>query len=118
MANVNREALLKRNRLVTKVESPIGNVHIKQLSGMERVDYERAVSEEREQFPENQMAIRSMARLLVLTLCDEKGVSILKDEDIETLGRQLPFSELQLLFNEALKVNGLSTDEMNETVKN
>lgn len=118
MATLNREALLKRNRPVTKVESPAGNVHIRQLSGMERVQYERVVSEEKEQFPQNEMAIRSMARLLVLTLCDEKGVNILKDEDIEILGKQLPFSELQILFQETLKVNGLSTDEMNETVKN
>lgn len=118
MATLNREALLKRNRPVTKVESPTGNVHIKQLSGMERVQYEHIVSEEKEQFPENQMAIRSMARLLVLTLCDEKGVNILKNEDLETLANQLPFSELQFLFTEALKVNGLSSDEMNETVKN
>ena len=116
-----REALLKprfRKKSV-KLANIDGEVYVRQLSGMERVEYERSVAADAaEADTEAAKAIRSMARLIVISLVDDKDQLLLRDEDRETIADHWPFEQLEQLFREIMAVNGLSQEALDDAVKN
>lgn len=120
MPTLNRDALLTRRfkKQKVEIESLNGVVYVRQLSGMERVEYERAISAERDQLSSSESAIRSMARLLAMCLVDENGENILTIEDMDMLATSFPFEEMEKVFYVCLQQNGLNQDAFTESVKN
>ena len=121
MATLTRDALLtprfKKKQVL--LHSFGGEVFVRQLSGMERVDYERAIaSDTKAGVGEGTKAIRSMARLIVISLVDEDNQAILADEDVDVLAETWPFEQLEQIFRECLDVNGLSQDALEDASKN
>ena len=120
MPTLNRDTLLTPRFKKEKVEleSLGGIVYVRQLSGMERVQYERAVSAEKDSDSQAEMAVRSMARLIIMCLVDDGGRNLLSLGDLQTVADSFPFEELEMLFNICLRQNGLNQDELQKTVKN
>ena len=57
------------------------------------------------------------ARLVVLTVCDEKGNRIFKDEDLAALGKKSG-AALDKLFTLAQKLSGIGAADVEEMVSN
>ena len=57
------------------------------------------------------------ARLLSMTLCDEKGVLLFKPEDVIALGKKSA-RVLNNLFTEAQSQSGLGDQDIKDAVKN
>jgi hypothetical protein len=62
---------------------------------------------------ENEMPIQIILNCLV----DHDGERIFTDDDREALGA-FPFPEIMVVFGEVAKLNGLSTDELEEAMAN
>lgn len=92
------------------------DVHCRVMSGSERDSYEasrhRRVGDEYELDLSN-----TRAKLLVRTLCDDKGVRIFQDGDAEELGKA-DSRELDAAYEFASKMNGLDAESRRSARKN
>lgn len=116
---LDREKILNSEDLVREeVEVPEwgGNVCIRCMTGTERDNFEseaylmrgKSVEINRDNF---------RARLLVRTLADENGTRLFTDADIGPLGKKSA-KVLDRLFGIAMRINGLSPEDVEELVKN
>lgn len=117
---LSRDDILEADDL--KIEGPIevpewdGHVHLREMTGREREQYEDEVVTGDPQDPDvNTEHMR--ARLLVRTLCDEDGNRLLEDDDMEALSDRSA-DVLGRLFQKAQELSGLLPGQMEEAVGN
>jgi hypothetical protein len=117
--DLSREAILKADDLKKeRVEVPewSGSVYVRCMTGTERDAFEseayqikgKDVTVNRENF---------RARLLVRVLVDGKNDRLFSDKDIAALGGKAA-RPLDRLFSVAMRINGLSKDDVEELTKN
>ena len=93
-----------------------GSVWVRTLTGKERDEFESScVTKKGKNRSVNMENIR--ARLCVLTVCNEKGDRLFDQRDIEKLGNKSSRC-LDLIFAVAQRLNGLSSDDVDDLVKN
>lgn len=93
-------------------------VHLRRLSGMERVEWIERLSGKLEDAKDKdnlKVALEDSAFLLCLTLCDIEGRRIFSNSDIEQV-KQIEAQTFDYLVKESLKLNGLGS-EGKEAVK-
>lgn len=120
MGELTREDLLRPRFRKERVEldSIGGYAFVRQLSGLERVQFERNTSQVDPDETDAMRAVRSMSRLVILSLVDEQGNQLLQDSDLEAVTASFPFEDLEFLFKVCLEVNGLSESALEDAVKN
>ena len=126
MSNLlNREALLKKEELeVVKVElSKDEFVFVKQMTGRERDNFEQSLlkktKDAKGQIVGFEQATEDFrAKLAVVTICDEKGVLLLKHEDYPLLSQMMSATRLEKIVNVAQKLNAISEEDKEALVKN
>lgn len=117
--SLTKEAILGINDLqLQEVEVPEwgGSVYVRGLSGAERDAFEASVVEQRGKIAKVNM-VNLRAKLLVLTICDEKGEQLFTHADIEALGQKSAVA-LQRLFDIASSLSGLSAEDAEDLAKN
>lgn len=87
-----------------------GDVFIRTMSGADRDAFEASLSDE------NRRMKNIRARLVALTLCDETGIRLFSDEDVDQLGAKSA-SVLDRLFSISQRINKLGAKEESETKK-
>ena len=93
-----------------------GSVWVRTLTGRERDQFESScVTNKGKSRSVNMDNIR--ARLCVLTVCNEKGDRLFDQRDVEKLGNKSSRC-LDLIFSVAQKLNGLSSDDVDDLAKN
>jgi hypothetical protein len=114
-----RDAILKAEDLKTelvKVPEWGGDVYIRCMTGAERDAFEsEAYTVKGKNVEINRENFR--ARLLVRVLVDGKSERLFSDKDISALGAKSAKS-LDRLFIVAMRINGLSRDDVEELTKN
>lgn len=119
MQPLGREDILKASDLnIEKVEVPewAGSVWIRCMTGTERDAFESEAYAVRGKNVEiNRDNFR--ARLLVRVLADKDGKRIFADQDVPALGGKSA-KALDRLFAVAMRLNGLSREDMEELTKN
>ncbi len=98
-----------------KVEVPEwgGHVFVKIMSGAER-DYWEVLSTHQMR---EMKTINLRATLCVMTVCDEKGKRLFKDEEVKPLGDKSAIV-LDRIFDIASRLNKLTNDDLKELEKN
>lgn len=122
--------LLKRNELLEKMELeivqvPLGNgnfVYVRQMTGRERDQFEASLVKMKES-PGGVVTVERAtedfrAKLAVNTLCDEKGVNLLKPEDFSQLSQNISAARLEVIINAAQKLNAITEEDKAALVKN
>jgi hypothetical protein len=103
-------------RELVKVPEWGGEVYVRCMTGSERDNFESEAYQVRGKSVDiNKDNFR--ARLLVRVLVDEKGERIFSDQDVAALGDKSG-KALDRLFSAAMRVNGLSRDDVEELTKN
>ena len=93
-----------------------GTVFIRTMRADERDAYELSCYDSREESGgKHQQHIR--ARLLVYTVCDEAGVRMFSEADLDALGAKSAKAS-DRLFAVAQKLNGIGDDDIEELEKN
>jgi len=120
---LNRDALLKKEELeVVKVDlSKDEFVYVRQMTGRERDIWERSLyrMEKRGKTMESVSTLEDFrAKLAVCTLCDEEGKLLLKPTDVSMLSQNMSAAKLELIINEAQKLNKISEEDKEELIKN
>jgi len=114
-----RDTVLKAKDLLSeKVEVPEwgGQVCVRCMTGTERDAFEsEAYSFRGKDLQVNRENFR--ARLLVRTLADDKGERLFADSDLAALGGKSG-KVLDRLFTIAMRINGLSREDVEELTKN
>lgn len=114
-----RDAILATEDLkkeLVKVPEWGGEVYVRCMTGTERDAFEsEAYNVKGKNVEINKDNFRS--RLLVRVLVDEKGERLFSDQDVSALGAKSA-KTLDRLFTVAMKVNGLSKDDVEDLTKN
>lgn len=111
---MNREQILspgrnpRRSRPVDVPEWG-GTVHVREMSGAERDEYEYGLSKSQEA---GAVMRNFRARLLVHCLYDEQGNRLFQPDDADALGEQ-EGTVIKRLFEVAAPLNGLSAEDGN-----
>jgi hypothetical protein len=84
-------------------------LHVRTITGSQREKFEVAYV--------NDTTDRTEARMASFCLCDEQGVRIFKDEDIDALDRKHP-GGLRRIYNAGMRLSKVSEDEIKGEVKN
>jgi len=93
-----------------------GEVGIKMMNGEERDEFEKdAFLNKQGDVEKNFKNLRS--KLLVRTLCDEKGVLLFNQKDIDALAKKSA-AALDRAFSKAQTLNRLSKEDVEELTKN
>jgi len=110
--NLTRDQILAASdRPIEAVDVPEwgGTVHVKTMSGSQRDRFEAEFTKDRGK------DIR--ARLAAYALCDEAGNGLFSEADIKALGEKST-AALQRVFDVALRLNAVSTADIDELAKN
>jgi hypothetical protein len=94
-----------------------GTVYVRNLNGKGRDAFEGSRIRIKENNKVEMIHDNTRARLLALTVCDEKGVLLFSTEDIEALGEKNA-ATLDKLFEVAQRLAGLRAQDVEEKVKN
>jgi len=116
---LNREQILKADDIKTEeVQVPEwgGSVLVRGMTGAERDRYEAAVVEQNGKNTKVNMR-NARARLMTMTVVDEKGNKLFTQADIETLG-QKSAAALQRVFEVATRLAGIGDEDLDELSKN
>lgn len=109
-----RETILGMTQMpVREVELPAwgDQVYVKMLTGLERDAFEVSCQDDK-------LGFRNIrARLVVLTACDADGKRLFEDADAVQLG-MTPSLELDIIFTEAQKLNGMREEDIKGTAGN
>ena len=107
-----------KDLVIEKVEVPEwgGDVFVRGMTGTERDSFESSVIDIRGSSQKVNMS-NIRAKLVSLSVCDEKGNRIFEDSDIIELGKKSAFA-LQRIFDVAQRLSGLSKEEMKALEKN
>lgn len=125
------QLLLDRKRLLSKesleiVKVDLGKdeyVFVRQMTGRERDCFEQSlVKETKDEAGVTISYDRSLedfrAKLAVVTLCDEKGKSLLQPEDYPVLSQNMSAARLEKIVNEAQRLNKITEKDKDALVKN
>jgi len=117
---LNREDILKLADEIKVEKVDIGNnksMYLKEMTGTERDNYEQSLMK----FNNNNKVTMTMenarAKLLVIVISDEEGKRLFKDADVAAVGK-LPARIIDISFNKAQRMNGITKDDIEELVKN
>ena len=122
---LSRESLLKKEDLIIK-KVDLGKdefVYVRQMTGHERDTFEQSLIKK---IKDNKGIVTAFeqstedfrAKLAVCTVCDEKGVLLLKSTDYELLSQRMSAARLEKIINVAQKLNAISEEDKEELVKN
>lgn len=119
MALLTRDAILQAQDLPTEqVHVPEwgGDVLVRALTGAERDRFEQSIVEQRGK--NTRMNLQNIrAKLVALTVVDEQGNRIFKDEDVKWLGNKSA-AALDRIFEVAQRLSGLRDEDVEELAKN
>jgi len=118
--SLSREQILKINDIKKEsVNIPQwgGEVWVKGLTGAERDAFELSIMELREGKKPKMILENMRAKLCAMTVCDENGTRIFRDEDIPALGKKAA-KALSIIFDKAQELSGLSDDDVEKLSKN
>lgn len=93
-----------------------GKVRVKALTGLERDRYEESLVVGRGRKRRTSM-VNARAKLVALTVVNEKGKPMFRREDIEALGN-LSAAALERVFEAAMRLAGISDEDMEEMTAN
>ena len=116
---LSRDAILSASDLRPEaVEVPEwgGSVYVRMLTGAERDAFEQSIVQGKGKTRKTVME-NIRARLCVLCLCDQAGLRIFGDDDIDALGEKSA-AALDRCFAVAQRVNGLSGDDVDDLAGN
>jgi hypothetical protein len=119
----NREKLLEKQKLeIAKVMLDDENyVYVKEMNGSDRDHWEasllKKVTKGKEVTMEQNLE-NFRARLVVATVCDEKGKLLLTPADITTLSHNMAARTLEKIMTEAQKLNKITEEDKEELTKN
>jgi hypothetical protein len=119
MAVLTREAILAAPDIqqeVVAVPEWGGDVIVRGLSGAQRDAFEASVVEQKGKKTEMKLD-NIRARLVALSVVDEKGKLLFSDKDVVALGKKSA-RPLQRLWDKARELSGLSDDDVEELAKN
>jgi len=117
-----REDLLKKKELkIEKVELEEGYVYVREMTAAERDTFERLLYVEIEEgdgvrYERNTANFRS--KLAVMTICNENGERLLKEEDYEAFSQAISAKEMELIVNKALSLNRMKKEDVEKEIKN
>lgn len=115
---LNRDILQRRDVKIEEIHVPEWNtyVRVKALSGKERDAFEASIVQvQGRQTSLNMSNIR--AKLVALAVVDEDGNRVFSDDDVDALG-ELNASALDRIFTVALRLSGLSQQDLAEMTQN
>jgi hypothetical protein len=118
-------ALLTRDEILQVQDLPTEQVHVPEwggdvlvraLTGAERDMFEQSIVEQRGR--NTRMNLQNIrAKLVALTVVDEQGNRIFKDEDVKWLGNKSA-AALDRIFEVAQRLSGLRDEDVEELAKN
>ena len=118
-------ALLTRDEILQVQDLPTEQVHVPEwggdvlvraLTGAERDRFEQSIVEQRGK--STRMNLQNIrAKLVALTVVDEQGNRIFKDEDVKWLGNKSA-AALDRIFEVAQRLSGLRDEDVEELAKN
>ena len=119
MSSLSREAFLRPAK-VNVVEVPVpelgGSVYVKGMTAKDRSRFETQF-----QLSSGKSNTRKLKeireRRVVACLCDEEGVLLLQDSDVDAVGSQ-PAAVIERIVEAAQKVCGMSNDDVEDLAKN
>ena len=119
MGSLSREAFLRPAK-VNVVEVPVpelgGSVYVKGMTAKDRSRFETQF-----QLSSGKSNTRKLKeireRLVVACLCDEEGVLLLQDSDVDAVGAQ-PAAVVERIVDAAQKVCGMSNNDVEDLAKN
>jgi hypothetical protein len=108
------------------VKVDLGNeefVYVRQMTGRERDQFEQSLVKEKKdadgKIVDYERSLEDFrAKLAVCTMCDEKGVAILKIGDYPILSQHMSARRLETIVNEAQKLNKISDKDKENLTKN
>lgn len=118
MMPLGREAILGMDDLPIRevgVRDWKTTVHVRTLTGAERDAFEDAVQTAQQDGRLHLTGLK--ARLVVLTACDAHGVRLFGDEDVDALNAKSA-AAINVLFEVAQQMNGLTARDVEEMVEN
>lgn len=115
--------LAKENLEIEKVELGEGNiVYVRQMTGRERDQFEASLLKKKTNakgeatYEQNTEDFR--AKLAVLTLCDEKGNSLLQPADYPVLSQNMSAKRLEKIITASQKLNAITEVDKENLTKN
>jgi len=124
MTFLDKSKLLQKEKLeIVKIDLGKGAyVFVRQMTGRERDTYERSLFREvksKRGVTSYEGALQDFrAKLAVCTLCDKEGKLLLDPGDVNTLSQNMSAYRLELIVNEAQRLNKISEEDKEELVKN
>ena len=118
-----RESLFKGDTLqIEKVELSNGYVYVREMKAHEKDVWEQSILKQTRQ-PNGTKTLETTledfrAKLAVVTVCNEKGELLFKQEDYKALSNALSASNMEKIVNVAQQLNAISQKERDEIVKN
>ena len=111
--SLSRDEILKAKTMkIEKVEAWGGTVCVRGMTGAERDQFEAGIIRQRGK--EQTVDLRNVrAKLCAMTLCDEDGNRLVKDEDVTLLAND-PAVELQKVFVVAQRLSGITAEDVEE----
>lgn len=119
MAVLTRDAILAAPDIqeeIVPVPEWGGDVIVRGLTGAQRDAFEASVVEQKGKKTEMKLD-NIRARLVALSIVDEKGKRLFSDADVVALGKKSA-RPLQRLWDKARELSGLSDDDVEELAKN
>lgn len=119
MATLTREAILQADDLVRELVAVPewgGEVFVRTLTGKERDQLEASVVEMKGKKAEANL-VNLRAKMCALCMVDDEGKRIFGEADMEALGGKSA-AALDRVFTVAQKLNGMSTEDVEELTKN
>jgi len=125
MGLLDKTLLLQKEELeVVKVDLGKGNfVYVRQMTGHERDQFEQSLLKKNKDskgmiVSYEQATEDFRAKLAVQTVCDEKGVLLLKPSDYLTLSQNMSARRLEKIINRAQELNAISEEDKENILKN
>lgn len=121
---LNRSQLLEKEELtIEKVEFEDGSfICVRQMTGHERDTFEQSlikkVKDAKGNITYEQATDDFRAKLAVVTVCTEKGESILLPGDFSLLSRNMSAKKLEKIINTAQKLNAITEEDKENILKN
>jgi hypothetical protein len=121
---LNRSQLLEKEELqIEKVEFEDGNfICVRQMTGHERDLFEqsliRKIKDAKGKITYEQSTDDFRAKLAVVTVCNEKGESILLPGDFPLLSKNMSAKKLEKIINIAQELNAITEEDKENILKN
>jgi hypothetical protein len=121
---LNRSQLLEKEELeIEKIVFDDGNfICVRQMTGHERDLFEqsliRKIKDAKGNITYEQATDDFRAKLAVVTVCNEKGESILLPGDFSLLSKNMSAKRLEKIINTAQKLNAITEEDKENILKN